>query len=154
MTSNAWSKEDTELLIAWRVLGLSYRTIEECFCGTHTAKQCKNRMSNVRSRYSEMYLGGGRADKLDQNAKRAHTLQLAEARRKRNPNAQNTHETLCWSCKHSTGKYGFCSWFIYRNWVAIEGWDADQTYLASNTPENRNSYNVRSCPRYEKEERA
>lgn len=147
MTSNAWSKEDTELIVAWHVLGMSYDEIASQI--GRSRQSVKNRISYVQCRHRR----AGETQYVTDEESQIIASVGATNRRDGQERQNGKKDTLCWQCKHSTGKYGFCAWFIYRNWVAVEGWDADQTYLASNTPENRNSYNVRRCPQFDKEVR-
>ena len=65
----------------------------------------------------------------------------------------NVSETLCWSCKHATNKYGRCSWSRWG--LPVPGWKAIVTKLKALKGKGNleiRSYIVRECPLYEKDE--
>ena len=58
-----------------------------------------------------------------------------------------TSKSLCWKCSRATG---FCSWS--RDFEPVQGWDAVQTVIKSSDG-NVDSYEVKSCPLFERDER-
>lgn len=82
---------------------------------------------------------------------KSHRRRLGEAQRL-TPRVHG--DTLCWKCRHSSGKYGFCSWFVYGHETPVSGWDALPSFLRQNGEATRRSYLVRACPQFEQEERA
>lgn len=64
-------------------------------------------------------------------------------------------ETLCWTCEKSGyGNVSECSW--ERKFEPVDGWDADATIVRHNNSggvRETDSYNVKRCPGYVKENR-
>ena len=62
--------------------------------------------------------------------------------------------TLCWQCKHAVPKIyknryvKGCEWSIKR--LPVIGWDAETKILRVTATDDCISYNVKSCPKFEK----
>lgn len=143
--TNAWNKDDTELIVAWRVLGMSYDDIAAKI--GRSRQSVKNRISYVQCRHRR---AGETQYVTDEEAQIIASVG-ANNRRDGQERQNGKKDTICWSCKHSAGR-SMCSWA--RTFNPVDGWDAQPTTLASSTGKMRNSYNVRACPQFEKEERA
>ena len=59
-------------------------------------------------------------------------------------------KTLCWKCVHAVphGERG-CSWSVYK--IPVDGWDAMEDVLRVSPKYSVISYNVKSCPQFERE---
>ncbi len=66
-----------------------------------------------------------------------------EERKFEKANCGFASKSLCWKCSRATG---FCPWS--REFEPVQGWDAVQT-----TVDGIESYEVKSCPLFEKDKR-
>lgn len=166
-SAGAWTEIEKDQLVNWRDYGFSFVLIGGMLGRSPNA--CRQMYHVVTTRG---YLATPRpwTDEEDdrlrtlsqtkmsnaQIAKRLNRTKAAVESRKTTLgiSARQKGETLCWRCKHSSGKHGFCSWFVYGKYEPVEGWDAEKRYILTHGELTNESYLVRRCPQFEKEVRA
>lgn len=162
--SEVWTEEEKDELIRWHEYGMSYAQIGGML--GRTKDSCRNMYRRITSagQINPYRLWTEEDDeKLRELAQTSMTSAQIAKKLGRSKAAVNVRknvlglserpqgETLCWRCQHSTGK-NMCSWA--QRFVPVQGWDAQPTLLASSQGKMQDSFHVRKCPQFEKEERA
>ena len=164
-SAGAWTETEKDELERWRDYGMSFSQIggmlgrsKNACRGMYQRLKSTDRMSTPLRPWTDEEDAMLRELALTnmtnaQIGKKLNRTRGAIDMRKRalGLSARPQGETLCWRCKHSAGK-NMCSWA--RFFVPVEGWDAQPTMLASSQGRMRDSFHVRKCPQFEKEERA